>query len=160
MTVPKRSPALERGHRALRKGRVSAPHHVYLVTAVTRDRQRYFDDFAVGCAAAGSFESTDTLGDCRLWAWVLMPDHAHWLLQLGSSETLAGIVNRLKSASARRANSVLGREGPLWARGFHDRGLRHDEDTASVARYIVANPWRAGLVNRVADWPFWNAAWL
>jgi hypothetical protein len=29
-----------------------------------------------------------------------------------------------------------------------------------VARYIVANPLRAGLVSRVGHYPFWNAVWL
>ena len=29
-----------------------------------------------------------------------------------------------------------------------------------VARYIVANPLRAGLVERVGDYPYWDAVWL
>ena len=29
-----------------------------------------------------------------------------------------------------------------------------------VARYIVANPLRAGLVTKIGDYPFWNAVWL
>ena len=35
--------------------------------------------------------------------------------------------------------------------GFHDRALRRDEDTLSTARYIVANPLRAGLVKNIRD---------
>jgi hypothetical protein len=30
----------------------------------------------------------------------------------------------------------------------------------SVARYIVANPVRAGLVRRVQDYPLWDALWV
>jgi len=29
-----------------------------------------------------------------------------------------------------------------------------------VARYIVANPLRAGLVESVRDYPHWDAIWL
>ncbi len=29
-----------------------------------------------------------------------------------------------------------------------------------VARYIIANPLRAGLVGRVGDYPLWDAVWL
>jgi hypothetical protein len=29
-----------------------------------------------------------------------------------------------------------------------------------VARYVVMNPVRAGLVSRVGDYPFWDAAWI
>ena len=34
------------------------------------------------------------------------------------------------------------------------------EDLVGVARYIVANPVRAGLVNRVGEYPYWDAVWL
>jgi hypothetical protein len=38
--------------------------------------------------------------------------------------------------------------------------LRREEDVLSVARYIVVNPLRAGLVARVGDYPLWDAVWL
>jgi REP element-mobilizing transposase RayT len=93
-------------------------------------------------------------------AWVLMPDHAHWLVQLGAEPCLENLVNRVKSASARLANRNLGRRGRLWAPTFHDHALRREEDLLVIARYLVANPIRAGLVRRVGDYPFWNATWI
>lgn len=93
-------------------------------------------------------------------AWVLMPDHVHWLLQLGERDELSVVVNRLKSASARHANRALGRTGAIWAKAFHDHALRGEDDLQDVARYVVANPLRAGLVTRIGDYPFWNAVWL
>ncbi|HEV8692754.1 MAG TPA: transposase [Lysobacter sp.] len=92
--------------------------------------------------------------------WVLMPDHVHWLLQLGSRDALATVVSRLKAASARSVNSGLGRRGALWGPAFHDHALRSDEDVLRVARYIVANPIGAGMVRSVREYPFWNAVWL
>ncbi|NJC47919.1 UNVERIFIED_ORG: hypothetical protein GGR78_001170 [Xanthomonas campestris] len=29
-----------------------------------------------------------------------------------------------------------------------------------MARYLIANPLRAELVERVGDYPFWDAIWL
>nr|ART39273.1 H491 [uncultured bacterium] len=89
-----------------------------------------------------------------------MPDHAHWLIELGTRDRLAQVVNRLKSASARAANPVLRRRGALWAAAYHDHALRDEEDLRAVARYLVGNPVRAGLVAQVGDYPFWNAVWL
>lgn len=89
-----------------------------------------------------------------------MPDHAHWLLQLGEAEGLEALVSRLKGASACQANATLSRHGAVWQRGFYDRALRSDEDMVVVARYIIANPLRSGLVERIGDYPYWNAAWL
>lgn len=148
------------GNRALRKERVSLPNHVYLVTTVTRGREPLFRDFATGCAAARRFEDVCILRDARMLAWVLMPDHAHWLIQLGEADNLDALVRRLKSASARGANRMLRRNGALWARAFHDHALRAQEDLLRSARYVIANPVRAGLVERVGDYPFWNAVWV
>ncbi|SDN43336.1 REP-associated tyrosine transposase [Pseudomonas jinjuensis] len=148
------------GHAALRKGRVSLAGGIYLVTTTTLGRNPLFGDFATACAAARCFEDPSVLGTNHLLAWVLMPDHAHWLIQLGAGEPLGITVGRLKSASSRRVNQLLGKQGPLWANAFHDRALRRDEDLQAIARYIVANPLRAGLVRRVGAYPFWNAVWL
>ena len=35
-----------------------------------------------------------------------------------------------------------------------------EDDLFAVARYIVANPVRAGLVERIGDYPFWDSAFL
>lgn len=148
------------GHCALRKGRVSLPNHAYLVTTTTLNREPFFVDFEVACAAAKCFEKPELLGDAQLLAWVLMPDHVHWLIQLGLHDDICVVVNRLKSFSARMVNRVLQRKGKLWAAAYHDHALRADEDLRVVARYIVANPLRAHLVKRIADYPFWNAVWL
>jgi REP element-mobilizing transposase RayT len=153
---PKNNP----GHRALRKGRISLPRHAYLATTTTANRVGVFVDFKAACTACRCFESEMTLGDAGMLAWVLMPDHAHWLIQLGDREPLDRVVARLKSVSARSVNRVLGRKGPLWSRAYHDHALRSDEDVKAIARYIIGNPVRAGLVEQVGDYPFWNAVWI
>ncbi|QEO98735.1 hypothetical protein XOCgx_3746 [Xanthomonas oryzae pv. oryzicola] len=48
----------------------------------------------------------------------------------------------------------------VWARAYHDRGLRKEDDLRSVAGDLIVNPLRAGLVERVGDSPFWDAIWL
>ena len=42
----------------------------------------------------------------------------------------------------------------LWQRYGFEHVLRDDETTMVVAKYILENPIRAGLVNRVEDYPF------
>ena len=88
-----------------------------------------------------------------------MPDHFHLLLQLRDMP-LGKVLNALKSKSAIELNREIGRTGPFWEPGFHDHALRREDDLLGVARYIVANPLRAGLVRRLGDYPYWNAVWL
>jgi putative transposase len=148
------------GHHALRKGRVSIANGIYLVTTTTLERHKLFADFCAGCAASKCMEDERLLGDSKMLAWVLMPDHLHGLLQLGERDELGTVVSRLKSASARHVNRALLRSGGVWTKTFHDHAMRSDEDLQDVARYVVANPVRAGLVTRIGDYPFWNAVWL
>jgi len=88
-----------------------------------------------------------------------MPDHVHWLLQLNKGQDLSKLVAQLKAVSAKSIKQK-GAIGQVWAAGFHDHALRRDEDLLAVACYVVANPLRAGLVNRVGDYPFWDAVWV
>jgi hypothetical protein len=48
----------------------------------------------------------------------------------------------------------------VWQTSFHDHALRREEDVLSVARFVVANPLRAGLVKSLRDYPHWDAVWL
>ena len=70
------------------------------------------------------------------------------------------MVNRLKSASSRQVHRLMGTRGPLWQQGFHDHALRAEEDVRRVARYVLTNPLRAGLVQRMGAYPYWNAIWV
>jgi REP element-mobilizing transposase RayT len=104
------------------------------------------------------FRRAEQEGAVRSWAWVIMPDHFHWLIELKDS-TLSTLMRRAKSRSAHSINRMLGRQGKVWQMGYHDRALRAEKDIKSVARYIVANPLRAGLVGRVGDYPLWDVGW-
>lgn len=151
---------VKQGYSALRKGRVSIDGQVYLVTFVTRQRQPVFGDFAVARIAARTLSNRDFWLGSEILCWVLMPDHWHGLIRLRDGDILCRCVNRAKSASALRVNRASERTGALWQSGFHDHALRHNEDLEGVARYIVANPLRAGLVSKIGEYPFWDAIWL
>ena len=82
-----------------------------------------------------------------------MPDHVHLLVE-GSLETsdCRRFIARAKQASGYAHSCRFG--GRLWQRYSFERVLRADEPPRVVARYILANPVRAGLVARVEDYPF------
>jgi REP element-mobilizing transposase RayT len=145
--------------RDLRTGRYSGSGQIYLLTTVVQDRIPLFTDWQLGRLVVDQFRLAEEEGAACSLAWVVMPDHFHWLIELQGS-TLPALVRRAKSRSAHRINAALGRQCQLWQRGYHDRALRAEEDLKSAARYIVANPIRAGLVERVGDYPLWDAIWL
>jgi REP element-mobilizing transposase RayT len=147
------------GYRSLRKGRTSVPGQPYLITWTTLDRAPRFDDFDAACRMAQAIAERALWRDAKVMAWVLMPDHVHVLVELGS-EDLPALMARVKAVTARAARGDSTSKGMVWAPGFHDRAIRRDVDCRRAARYLVANPVRAGLVESVGQYPFWDAVWL
>lgn len=143
----------------LRTGRYSQSGQIYLLTAVIEDRRPVLADWQTGRLLVQQFRQAQAEGLADSLTWVVMPDHFHWLIELKSS-TLPELMLATKSRSAREINARLGRSGRLWQKGFHDRAIRREEDLLAVARYIIANPLRAGLVKRIRDYPLWDAIWL
>lgn len=146
------------GH-SLRKGRFSEAGRIYLLTTVVRQRQPLFTDLHLGRLLVQELRAAHDKALVSSLAWVVMPDHLHWLVQLGDI-ALDRLMKEVKARSALTINRARGGTGPLWQEGFHDRALRQEEDIQVVARYVLANPLRAGLVERLGDYPLWDAVWL
>lgn len=144
----------------LRKVRCSEPHRAYLVTTVTEGREPWFGDLDNARILISVMRDLHDARALKSLSWVVMPDHLHWLFQLGEASNLALVVNQLKGRSGFLLNRRMQRQGAFWQKSFHDRGLRDNDDVRAIARYIVANPLRAGLVERIGDYPHWDAAWL
>ncbi|WP_291219560.1 transposase [Dokdonella sp.] len=149
-----------RGKSALRIGRTSEPGRVYLVTFVTMARRQTFLDWNAACTASLALQSKHVWRGSSLLCWVLMPDHWHGMIELGDMDSLSSLVGRVKGTLAHAVNAAMGSRGSVWDVGFHDRALRSEDDALAVARYIVLNPVRAGLVPRVGLYPFWDAVWV
>ena len=145
---------------ALRRGRYSLTHQIYCITTVIRNRHPLFTDITSARLLVRELRCLHEEGEVISLAWVVMPDHLHWLIQLNEHCTLSKVVKTLKARSALTINRHLGRQGSLWQRAYYDRAARKDEDIRRVARYIVANPLRAGLVQEIGDYPHWDCIWM
>jgi putative transposase len=86
-------------------------------------------------------------------AYCFMPDHLHLLIEgVTADADLRRFVARAKQCSGFYYAQRTGCR--LWQRYGYERVLRSDELTPVVARYILQNPVRAGLVARLEDYPF------
>ncbi|WP_027967629.1 REP-associated tyrosine transposase [Halomonas halocynthiae] len=137
---------------SLRKGRVSLPNHYYLITIVTKNREKHFTNPENATIAAHHFYHETIQKNAQTLAYVIMPDHIHWLINL--HQGLSEATRKYKA----RVSWDLG--SGIWQRGFHDHALRKEENIRETARYIIANPVRAKLVDNINDYPYWNTIWL
>ena len=77
-----------------------------------------------------------------------MPDHVHLVLAFPDMQRrVQTIVSKWKEWTAKSLSI-------LWQRDFFEHRLRRDESFREKADYILANPVRAGLVEKAKDWPY------
>jgi putative transposase len=86
-----------------------------------------------------------------LWAYCLMPNHVHLVATPSDEHGLARALAETHCAYARRVNELYGWRGHLWQERFWSFPL--DEPyLRAVARYVLLNPVRAGLVRTAVAW--------
>jgi REP element-mobilizing transposase RayT len=149
-----------RGQSQLRKGRHSASGQIYHVSTATHDRRPIFSNISCGRNVVRALRREHEAGNIDSLAFVVMPDHLHWLFALSGDKTVSECVRNVKCQSAQLINKSLRRKGTVWQKGFYDRAIRRDDDIVRVARYIIANPWRAGIVDSIRDYTLWDAKWV
>jgi len=91
-----------------------------------------------------------------LLAWVIMPNHIHFLIKIGDIP-LAKVVKELKRYTAREANKILGRKGAFWCDDYFDTYMRNSDHELRVRHYIESNPAKAKFVRDPKAWP-WSSA--
>ena len=86
-------------------------------------------------------------------AYCFMPDHLHLLVEGKSdSSDCKRFMAHAKQYSGFYYSKAY--RSTLWQRYGFEHVLRDEEITIVVARYILANPTRKGLVERVEDYPY------
>jgi REP element-mobilizing transposase RayT len=125
----------------------------YFLTICTRDRREVFRDDTVVATTLCHVRRIAAEERFTVLAYCLMPDHAHFLVE-GQSEgsDFCRFVKRAKQHSG--AAYAVRCKQPLWQEGYHERVLRRETDAREVARYLLWNPVRAGLVPSPAEYPY------
>jgi putative transposase len=142
----------------LRFGRYSLVGQIYILTTRCTDNSRPFVDSRSANVIVDQIRRLDLHGSTRSLAWVVMPDHVHWMFQL-QSHTLPYVARRFKSSCALALNRGTGRYGRVWQPGYFDHALRAEEALERHARYILANPVRAGMTERLGEYPHAWCMW-
>ena len=110
------------------------------------------------CVSEALLSGVAEWGLYEMPAWVVMANHVHILVR--PSRSLRTALMNVKSASARRANAILGRTGEhFWQDESFDRWIRNDRERARAIRYIENNPVSAGLVDASEKWHWSSAGW-
>lgn len=107
------------------------------------DRQRFLD------VLAGVVERFNW----RLHAYCLMGNHYHLLIETPDANLSKGM-RQLNGVFTQQSNQRHRRVGHLFQGRFKAILVQKQSYLLEVARYVVLNPVRAGMVRRVGDWPW------
>jgi putative transposase len=77
-----------------------------------------------------------------LFAFVVMDDHVHVILQPAEGWALEVLVHSWKSFLVSLWHKAGHRAGSVWQPEYYDRIIRSDAEMLETARYVVGNPVR------------------
>jgi REP element-mobilizing transposase RayT len=126
-----------------------SPYIIYHITIGSTDRKTLFVKPGLNRTVIETLKKSAPLYGYRLIAYSLLPDHLHILVQAEENpKDLRNFVRAFKSYSTKETARKL------WQRGFYEHILRKEEKTIEVAEYILNNPVRKGLVEKMEDYPW------
>jgi putative transposase len=125
----------------------------YSLTFCTHERRKSFADAAAVDLVWRQILRSANQTHFAIPAYCFMPDHLHLLAEgLSDAADLRRFLTKARQYSGYYDSRQFGDR--LWQRYGFERILRDGEPSQVVARYILNNPLRAGLVTMVQEYPF------
>jgi len=99
----------------------------------------------------------------HIHAWVVLPDHIHCVLEFPEGDTdfalrwrlIRSMFSKAIPKNEWRSNTRIRRgERGIWQRRYWEHLIRDDDDYRAHMDYVHINPYKHGLVQSVADWPY------
>ena len=140
----------------LRKGRASIPGAYYHIIINTHERRQLLANNDVASIIFETFDWLESKGRLKWICIMIMPDHVHTIIELGSGQNLSKVLHSLKLFTARNINKCLSRRGKFWQAEYRDWAVRDEKSLNNMIRYCYANPLRKGLVERASDYRYWR----
>jgi putative transposase len=117
---------------------------------VTRRRGELFKERQLAETCVAALQETSSRLAATLWAYCVMPDHVHVLVEVPGGVFLTEFARRFKQLAGFRLKQHIG--DFAWQVSYYDHILRSDEAVLDVARYIWENPVEAKLVESYLDY--------
>lgn len=138
--------------------RTTLPDGYFHVTARGVERRAIYLDREDCRSFLALFGSTSRRHGWDLYAFCLMPNHYHVVLE-ATREALSDGIQSLSGGYAQQFNRRYGRWGHLFGARFASWVIQSEKHLYDASRYILANPVRAGLCERAEDWPWSGSRW-
>ena len=133
--------------------RIEFPDALYHVTSRGDRREAIFEDDEDRRAFVQTLAQVVEQFNWLCYAWCLMGNHYHLLIQTPEGNLSKGM-RQLNGVYTQSSNRRHRRVGHLFQGRFKAILVDRDAYLLELARYVVLNPVRAGLVKRPENWPW------
>ena len=126
---------------------------VYSITICTANKLDIFSNEKYARLAIEVIKDYSERFGIVCFACCVMPDHIHLTLMPEGKYSIPETIGFIKG----RISYLISRDGfksKVWQRGFYDHVLREPEKLEVLIKYILENPVRKGLVDRLSDYPW------
>lgn len=125
---------------------------VYHILNRGNARQTVFGDRADYSSFVALMREARSRYSVRIFAYCLMPNHFHLVVQPKRGEDLSRFMQWLLTSHVRRYHRRRGTSGHVWQGRYKSFLIQQDAYLLIVIRYVERNPIRAGLAGAAADW--------
>jgi len=133
--------------------RIEFPDALYHITSRGDRREDIFEDDDDRRAFLHTLAQVVDQFNWLCYAWCLMDNHYHLLIQTPDSNLSKGM-RQLNGVFTQTSNRRHQRVGHLFQGRFKAILVDNDAYLLELARYVVLNPVRAGVVKRPGEWPW------
>jgi REP element-mobilizing transposase RayT len=133
--------------------RIEFQNALYHVTSRGDRREDIFEDDEDRLLFLANLEKVVSQFNWLCHAWCLMDNHYHLLIQTPDGNLSKGM-RQLNGVYTQATNRRYQRAGHLFQGRFKAILVDSDSYLLELSRYVVLNPLRAGMVRKVADWPW------
>lgn len=133
------------------------PNRLVFITSVTHNRCHHLEGALNLLVFWETLRNVQEIHLFHLFAYVILPDHFHWIMQLPEdAPNFSRVLHSVKSNFSRNLKIALNSQIPLniWQDRFWDHIIRDEDDLKNHLDYIHWNPVKHGLVKVVKDWPY------
>lgn len=123
------------------------------ITICTKDKLMIFKNQELAETTVNLLKEIAASNEIPIYAYCIMPDHIHLLVSASVRKGIVEFVGEFKSRVSRLAWGY-NFKGNIWQKSFYDHFLRKEENVKAVARYIINNPVRQGIVLNSSDYQF------
>lgn len=128
--------------------RIAQNQHLMFVTTCTKDREPIFADGAYARAAIECLYRIQQKYPFFLYAFVIMPDHSHFLMNVPAH----GSISKILYAFKRGVCFDVGKS--MWQPRYY---VKHVTNPGRIFEYIHMNPVRQNLCERTEEYQ-WSSA--